>query len=854
MKTTRRFLAVLLSILTAATAVPRQGIAQVRVVGAASAGTSGVAGGVPHIEMSGTPLTPLSPAIGLLPSLSAPGIPVLPVSALTGAPFAVSAVRPVNAARGPVSVHGQLALVGEKLSAAAAKGSNGDGVLDAAFTGAREFASQPDGSPIAGVPSAPTTLAAWAPEGRATPPTAITLEAMAIDSSKPLPARQAAVARLSQSEGSKESLARVADANPQGGAADYEVHRAALRELAEQGVVRSLRPISLGHKEEILASLALNKPASAAFDYGDTHGPIAAGLKGPMLVVGALTLAVGGLADPRLENAFVWPTKGKEASDEILGALAQAAPVEEMDKKAIGGLFAQRTISIIAFVLTSIAYPLITIPAVGVAGYGALMALGPLAAIATGPLNGLIADRMSARNGLVLMAAMRAVMALALPLFALFGVLNFGTLLLAAVANGWLLSSLMITEGTYILRLAGAKNVPMVNGLAAINYLSIQVILGLILGVGQYVDHFNLMIPFYISAAVHIAFVIPIIWKTIPNIRPAAASAVKAAVSFTAAARAGGEDLKAFLAKYWKEAALFAASVGAYFIWHSALPISGALMLWISRSDGFKAVWTQKPLRWAMLLSALSASLVYPLQYLALPLMALTLGGAAGKGLILGQLLGAYFFGQLVANAGQLSASNGTTKMPDIKIPFTGKVLAFERLVQGVVLGLAAIWAGVSLFPGSLVAAAAAAAIGAALLYGSSKLSARGWIKFYGIGLAAMLLPFAFWGSMLALFASLVLLGMFAGPSAVALTSYFQINAKKSDLGAAIGVNGSTFNAAVSFGYGLMSLIAGLFTPAFPAALGAISLIFIAAGAVFFIAPKLLPGLPESSVNKTPKK
>ena len=51
-----------------------------------------------------------------------------------------------------------------------------------------------------------------------------------------------------------------------------------------------------------------------------------------------------------------------------------------------------------------------------------------------------------------------------------------------------------------------------------------------------------------------------------------------------------------------------------------------------------------------------------------------------------------------------------------------------------------------------------------------------------------------------------------------------------------------------------MSLIVGLFTPAFPAALAPIGLIFLAAGAFFFFAPKLLPGLPESSVNKNPKK
>ncbi len=1063
MKTTRRAFVVLLSFLIAAAAVPHQAVAQIIVGGAVPGGVLGAAGGVPRIELSGTAFTLLSPETGLIPTLpaSASPIPILPVSVLAAGPLASAsvqgAIRPVDAAKAPFNAQAQLAFVGEKLAAAAADGSDASGILKPFFTGERERAGRLDVPVAASLALTPNTPAASALEGKATLPTPITLEAMALDAKAPLAERQAAVAQLAKYEGAKESLERVSAANPDGGAADYEVHRAALIALAEQGVVKSLRPVSAAHKDEILASLVSRKPASAVFDYDDTlakfrepiSAPVAAGLQasndagvrtailtdrsdvktsgrdvtildsivpmtpeqkakltvgansgarllafdaagapvtvfdavlkftdaqraaiaaasartadkfgryeydgaeeifsevkwvrflppglaaetvqeavrfmqaeldaagaqvvvsgslavdpknpsylrislldktvgikalreargfaGPMLLVGdsffgtrmvdadmtkaagagSLTLAVGGLADPRIANVFVWPAKGATASAEILAALGKIAPAaEEMDKKAIGGLFAQRTISIVAFILTSIAYPLITIPAVGVASYGALMALGPLAAIATGPLNGLIADRMSARNGLALMAAMRGLMALALPAFALFGVLNFWTLLLASIANGWLLSSLMITEGTYIRRLAGAKNVPMVNGLAAINYLTLQVLLGLVIGVGQYVDHFSLLLPFYLSAAVHAALVIPIIWKTIPNIKPASSSA-KVAANFAAAARARGEAVRAFFAKYWKEAALFAASIGAYFSWHSALPISGALMFWIARSGGFRAIWAQKNLRWAMLLSALLAGLVFPMQSLALPLMASALGGAAGKGLILGQLLGAYFFGQLIANAGQLSAPTGAVKMPDIRIPFIGKALSFERLVSGVVLGLAAVWAGVRLFPGSFAAAAAAVAIGAALLYGSSKLSARGWIKFLGVGLAGVFLPFAFWGSMPALFAGVLLLGLFAGPSLVVFSSYFQTHAKNSKLGAAIGVNGSTFNAAVSFGYGLTSLIVGLFTPAFPGVLGPIGLIFLAAGAFFFFTPKLLPGLPDSSVNKNPKK
>ncbi len=762
---TRKVLSVLLSILVVSVSYPYKAVAQV-FNGGAAAEASGISGAVPRIGLNGSlsPLSPtplLTPSLqgGLVPTLNAPSIvtpnavavlnplnvvnplaivPVLPLSVIAAAPQAVAASAATRSLSAPATPVAQLAIFGDKLSAAASKGDDKSSLLDSFFTGAKTLASSLTGEPAVVAPTALTpTLSAPSVETRATPPSPIALEAMAIDPKAALPSRQAAVAQISD----KAVLERVASANPEGSSSDYEIHRAALKALAEQGDVRSLRPVSAAHKAELLTRLTEQKPSSAVFDYDDTlekfrepiSAPVAAGLKSasdagvkvailtdrpdqrknekdvtvldsiasmtpeqkseltvgsnsgarltifnekgepviaydaalkftdaqaaaitaasaktadkfgryeyngaeenlsafkwvrflplgmsaetvqaasafmqaeldaansgiqvsgrqaadpknpsyltislldktvgikalketagfaaPMLLVGdsffgtrmvdadmtkaagenSLTLAVGGLADPRIPNVFVWPTKSAEASAEILGALGKpATPVEEMNKKAVAGLFAQRTISIVAFILTSIAYPLITIPAVGVAGYGALMALGPLAAIATGPLNGFIADRMSARNGLVLMAAMRAVLALALPLFALFGVLNFWTLLLASVANGWLLSSLMITEGTYIRRLAGAKNVPMVNGLAAINYLSLQVVLGLILGVGKYIDHFNLMIPFYLSAAVHAAIVIPIIWKTIPNITPAAAAVKKAAANFTESLR-----------------------------------------------------------------------------------------------------------------------------------------------------------------------------------------------------------------------------------------------------------------------------------------------------------------------------
>ena len=195
MQMPRRTLAILLSFLTAAVCVPNQAFAQVITGGMSASGTSGAAGGVPRIELNGqfAPLSPsplLVPSLsgGLVPTLNAPSIlipnsvavpfaaiPSLPLSVISAAPQAAAAIaaarsNAIDAARMPATVQSQLALAGEKLSAAAAKGSDQSGLLDSFFTGAKELASTLTGGTFAGAPSAltPTLSAPSVAEGRAT--------------------------------------------------------------------------------------------------------------------------------------------------------------------------------------------------------------------------------------------------------------------------------------------------------------------------------------------------------------------------------------------------------------------------------------------------------------------------------------------------------------------------------------------------------------------------------------------------------------------------------------------------------------------------------------------------------------
>ncbi|MDD5301840.1 MAG: hypothetical protein PHS14_01920, partial [Elusimicrobia bacterium] len=251
-------------------------------------------------------------------------------------------------------------------------------------------------------------------------------------------------------------------------------------------------------------------------------------------------------------------------------------------------------------------------------------------------------------------------------------------------------------------------------------------------------------------------------------------------------------------------------------------------------------------IRNALLLSALAAGLIYPFQNLAMPLIAASLGA---KALIYGQLLGAFFFGQLLSNV-------IIARLPEVRIPLINKKIPAEKLMQAGVLALAAIWAGVRLFPGSLLAAAGAVAVGMAVIAVTSRLTNRGWIKFYGVGLMAAIGVALSWGFYPGIFASVMLLGLFVGPFVSAINAYISGNSDPKMVAQTFGVSSSLFNALTSFGYGLMAASTKSYgNPAFPGALTPIIVVYIAAAVLFFFAPRWLPGLPDKSLRSPePKK
>jgi len=844
---------------------------------------------------------PLLPA-SAVPSaaLSAPALVAAPFTA-TGAPVAASAAAvPVGvAAAVPAAAAPAAALPALTGSVAALNqtpASAQPGLLDQLFEGARRAFGVDDSLPAVAALSAaakdpaPTPAPGLAPASAPTPvrlsgaglqpgesflSTAFAPEALerrAVDSTLPLDQRRSALGLLAvvhnpgmqglTAEGVA-ALERVASANPDGGAADYEVHRAALRALADAGVVKSLRPISRAHADAILAKLAVSKPKAAVFDYDDTLAPfrepvspeIAAGLaasndagvrtailtdrpdvkkserdasiidsltpmtpeqkakllvgadsgarlvsfdaagapvlardanlrftdaeraaieaasaataekfgryeyngkeenlgdfkwvrflplgmsaetvqdaarfmqaeldrarvnitvagrnaadpKNPsyltislldktvgikalretfakdgvetaaaesMLLVGdsffgtrtvdsdmakaapgALTIAVGGVADPRVENAFVWPTKGQQASAEILNALGKPVPPtglaklraaaasalagvgrligwdapvakapaadDPIDMKTLAGLVVQSVPSMAAYMLVTLAFVAVATSTAGVgwAGYGILMSLSPMAGIAAAIIMGQAVKNMSARNAMALNTLLRVVSLMALPTFHLLGIMNFGTLLVGAMAEGFLLSSIMTTQGSFVRVLFPSKQLGNINNTLFMMFPFVQMILGALFSIGRFAD---VMSPFAIfagAAAINL-LLIPVIWKTIPNIKLAQGAAPAAP---SAPAKPWARRAKEFAAENWKPALGLAAAIGVFstltFLlpsvaalgtslgwgWltglaaavhaHPALtaplPIVAALVYWISRTDAFRAL------------------------------------------------------------------------------------------------------------------------------------------------------------------------------------------------------------------------------------------------------------------------
>ena len=208
---------------------------------------------------------------------------------------------------------------------------------------------------------------------------------------------------------------------------------------------------------------------------------------------------------------------------------------------------------------------------------------------------------------------------------------------------------------------------------------------------------------------------------------------------------------------------------------------------------------------------------------------------------MLGQFLGALFFGQLISSTSQAQLS-------EVRLPFVGRIKT-QRFIQAGVLALLGAWTFMTLAPGSLLLAAVAAVAGAGLMALTSKLTDRGWIKYVGAGLGFLALPIIFWGNIPALFAAVLMMGVFLGPTYNALGTYFYKNIPAGKAEGVIAVRGSVFNGAISLGYAIMGLLTSRLHMTMPVLLWPVFAACILAGLGFFFLPRLMTGLPDKALK-----
>ncbi|MBI4051765.1 MAG: nucleotidyltransferase domain-containing protein, partial [Elusimicrobia bacterium] len=542
--------------------------------------------------------------------------------------------------------------------------------------------------------------------------------------------------------------------------------------------------------------------------------------------------------------------RGKGGGNPVVPpSTSEAVPPYPM--KPVTGLMIYRIVSIIAYIFTGlVAYPLLAQSIVGPAGFASLMAFGALAGIAIAPFNGYLVNRLSLRNVMVLNTVFRTAMTVSTPIFLSLGWYNFPVMLVLSIFNSWNFSSIMITEGAVISRLLGgktkehAKRITTINALGILSHYVLMVGMGLLLNAGRLVDVWGYSKVFWVAGALQLALIFLIVLPMIPNIRIEKDRFKKIGKPFP--------NLKSHLPYaalvlltmafyiFGSKIALLAPMFGIPIlgpILKGTTPVVLSLLPWIMKSKGFKIVRKDKILFAVLLVLTLSSFLFYPIQSYLIPVLS-NLGLFGAKGVVQSMLLGALFSGQLLASSAL------------VKIP--------EKWRKWLKIGLVALTIATFYFklaPGNLWVTVLGGVASSLLVQVAPKIQNRTWVKFYGLGLAFMWLPYLFWPNLHVLFLSLMMLGLFFGPVQITLISMYQNRAKQVEednpksgaVGLAMAINSAFLGAASSFGYALLGTMANPVTGlGFPSTFLFIGAVFTAVGILFFMIPRWIPNFKKS--------
>lgn len=505
-------------------------------------------------------------------------------------------------------------------------------------------------------------------------------------------------------------------------------------------------------------------------------------------------------------------------------------------KTALAGMTGARLFSLVAASISGVAWPMLLSQALGGGAVGdsrMLMqnAIGGLIGIVIGLMAGKAGDKFPLKKYTIFNFGLRSALTLVNSVFLVAGGLNFWTLLGLSVISSWQYATLYINDAAVMTSIVGSNKHKLRSTEALIRFATIiaTVFSGMFL-TKRIIDGFGLVWAFNIVAALQ-AVATAIMWKTLPDsldkARAAASAAAAPAVRWLDAVRSKIAALTARDAAFYAASALmlgasvyacFVPIAAAPFLLGSPLPMVAvvAWMLW--RSDAYQNVISKHPLFKASLMFVMMGAFIeQPLRNSVFKVLAgatdlpgLTVAGYSGL------MLASFYMGQMPSATGVL----------DSKLAFTvaGRAFNLRETMKYVGIGLMSIWSYTSLVPktwlaglaasaGVALPASAAAALGAAIVIGTSagaylalhhisaNLSDRAWMRWESASLVLIGLPLFFGMASWSVLLSLASLGYALNGSQRLLSALFSSQAFENapnEFQYINGMKGSFVNMATS--------------------------------------------------------
>jgi len=389
-------------------------------------------------------------------------------------------------------------------------------------------------------------------------------------------------------------------------------------------------------------------------------------------------------------------------------------------KKGIMGMFFARPFGMLAFSLSAMAYPLMLIDVIGKSGMYEMFSLGGMLSIGLNLIVGKLGDHLPLKKYIIFNNLLRAVLSLANAVLYAAGMLDFTSLLILTIINGWQFASLFITDQAMTAELVGANRGKIRSTESLIRTASIlmNIFSGVFLG-AFIVDSMGFVWTFAIVAGINLIPVY-ILWKMLPNIaykegkmplgeylKTSFAKFINwvKSIGQTTDAEMTEEQITSRKKTLWTYgtniAMLGAGFAGYFFVYQTPFWMIAAIGTMLIRSEIFKGtIMKHGLLKMALGLVLVTAFVEVPMRNAVLGAMSEEMVGELGKAAFYGKLIASFYMGQLITSTGLLSEKLDMTLKKigkwKLKNPKVFNLKSTMRWVGALVL---AAWASYFLLP-----------------------------------------------------------------------------------------------------------------------------------------------------------